>query len=126
MKTFVCALILFTVTVVGSFAGSISITRISDRVSEELKALPPVSEEAELSCHEDALCDIFEYWEQKHFIVKILVNHPIKSTIDEQFRIAIGYCRVDDAKEYSAAIEALRNSFHILREVSETSIANIL
>lgn len=126
MKAFICALILLTAVTAGSFAGSAKVTHVTDRISKRIQALPEVGDGAELDAHEKILTDIFNEWEDSHFLMKVLVNHPIKSTIDEQFRVAIGYCKADDAKEYTAAIAALENSFHLLREVSEVSIANIL
>ena len=126
MKIFVCALILFAVATAGSFAGSITVMRVTDRIAKQIQALPQAKEGTELDKHEKILTDVFEQWEDKHFLIEILVNHPIKSTIDEQFRVAIGYCSVNDTKEYTAAIAALENSLHLLREVSEISLSNVL
>ena len=126
MKAFICALILFIAVTAGSFIGSITVTRITDDISKQIQALPAAKEGAELDEQKDILTDIFAQWEDVHFLMKILVNHPIKSTIDEQFRVAIGYCQANDAKEYTAAVAALENSLHLLREVSEISLGNIL
>ena len=126
MKAFICALILLATVTAGCFWGSYKVTATVDVTVEKINGLPRPKDGADLRLQEDALKEIFTEWEDSHFLMQILVNHPIKLTLDEQFRMAIGYCEADDAEEYTASIQALKNSLHLLREISEVSWLSIL
>lgn len=126
MKAFICALILFAVVTAGCFIGSYKVTGTVDRIVDKINELPQPKEGAAMRVQENALKEIFVEWEDSHFLIQVLVNHPIKLTLDEQFRMTIGYCEADDAKEYIASLEALKNSFHLLREISEVSWLAVL
>ena len=126
MKAFICAVILLTAVTAGCFLGSHKVTGVVDGIVDKINELPRPKEGAAMDIQEDALKEIFVEWEDSHFLIQVLVNHPIKLTLDEQFRMVIGYCEAGDAKEYTASLEALKNSFRLLREISEVSWLAIL
>ena len=126
MKTFICAMVLFAAVTAGCFIGSYKVTTTVDGIVDKINELPRPKDGAALKVQESALKEIFIEWEDAHFLIQVLVNHPIKLTLDEQFRTAIGYCEAGDAKEYVASLAALQNSLHLLREISEVSWLAVL
>ena len=80
MKTFLAALVLFSLMLFGVTWNAIYINKVANELEEQLSALPPINDPA---C-EDAARAIRDYWDERKNRVSLSARFSLSDRISEQ------------------------------------------
>lgn len=127
MKTFIVAVLLFTMLLSGVFWNMYYLTEKLDGIHASLSAIPSPEKDAEdLTVQLNALRAIESDWKHSSTGISISVNHADLMEAEVHLAAAIAAAAADNRDNYLVALGELCYSVSHLREMSRLTFKNLI
>jgi len=122
MRSFIISLVLAVILLSCIVTNNLYINRLSDRMLEQLDALPPVSDSECVALARKLLED----WDKQVDYVRLSVGYAVVDRVCEQATTLLACAECGDLYGYQTAMALLRDAIGDMRRLEVLSISNIL
>ena len=127
MKTFIVAVLIFSILLFGVFWNMHYLTDTLDGIHTSLTAIPVPAKEAEdLTVQLEALRGIRDDWSRTSTGISMSVNHADLMEAEVHLAAALAAAAADNRDNYLVALGELCYSVSHLREMSRLTVKNLI
>lgn len=127
MKTFIVAVLIFSILLFGVFWNMHYLTDTLDGIHTSLTAIPvPAKETEDLTVQLEALRGIRDDWSRTSTGISMSVNHADLMEAEVHLAAALAAAAADNRDNYLVALGELCYSVSHLREMSRLTVKNLI
>jgi thioredoxin-like negative regulator of GroEL len=126
MKRLWIATALLLVLLAGSLLDAWYAKQLTDSLSQRLEQAQTLTEEGQWEQAEKLTQQVCQDWEKHHFYLHTVLRHSDTDQIFRSFQAVLQYLSLQEMDQYAAANADLIAQLHLLAEMEQASLVNVL